>query len=185
MFRYFLLIVFLLTSRSICAQGYYLGGGVSSIKLNSDHPSINDQSGIGYHIFVGSKSENWGIELAAAGGLSFNTGSTPGIYYPEDNAEYANLDIGVKRYFHPKNYSVLSPWLGAGFSMHFITWDTYYYNVDGYGYSLTGGADFQMTPDWLLRAGVIYHNFESDDTYEYGPYDGTVTQVNAAIIYLF
>lgn len=185
MLRFYLLIFFIMASRSVFAQGYYIGGGLTSLSLSSDHPSINDQNGIGYHLFVGSKSENWGIELAAAGGLSFSAGETPGIYYPEDSAEYGNLDFGVKRYFHPQSYSELSPWVGVGFSLHFITWDTFYYNVDGYGYSLTGGVDYQMTPDWFLRGGLIYHDFKSDDTYEYGPYDGTATQLNAAIFYLF
>jgi outer membrane protein W len=169
----------------VSAEGFYLGGGISSVRLESEHPSVNDQSGIGYQLLVGSKSENWGIELAATVGPSFNTAPTPGIYYPEDSAEYGNVDLGVKRYFHPKNYSELSPWMGAGFSMHFITWDTYYYNVDGFGYSLTGGVDFQLAPDWFFRGGVIYHDFKSDDTYEYGPYDGTATQLNLIIMYLF
>jgi|GEM_PF-654022 len=180
------LFLFLLPAAiHVCAEGIYIGGGFSSVRLSSDHPSINDQSGPGYHLLVGSRSENWGIELAATGGLSFDTGPTPGIFYPADTAEYGNLDLGVKRYFHPERYSELSPWVGAGFGIHFITWDTYYYNVDGYGYSLAGGVDLQMTPDWFLRGGVTYHDFKSDDTYEYGPYDGTAMQLNAVIIYLF
>jgi hypothetical protein len=185
MSRFYSLLFFLLATCNVYAEGFYIGGGISSVKLSSDHPSVNDQDGIGYHLLVGSRSENWGIELAATGGLSFNTGPTPGIYYPEDSSEYGNLDLGVKRYFHPKNYSELSPWVGAGFGLHFITWDTYYYNVDGYGYSLTGGIDFQMSMDWFLRGGVIYHDFKSDDTYEYGPYDSTTTQLNLSIMYLF
>jgi hypothetical protein len=179
------LIVILLFSGSTYAEGFYIGGGLSSIKLSSGHPSINEQSGGGYHVLAGTRSKDWAIELAATGGLSFSTGETQGIYYPEDSAEYGNLDLGLKRLFHPEAYPGLTPWLGAGLGLHFITWDTYYYDVGGLGYSLTGGVDYYMTMDWLVRGGVVYHDFTTDDTYDYGPYDDSAMQLNITIMYLF
>jgi outer membrane protein W len=183
--RFYLFLFLLFISGNIYAEGFYFGGGLSLIRLSNDHPSINNQNGTGYYLFAGTRSENWGFELAATGGLSFDTGQTPGIYYPEDSAEYGILDIGFKRYFHPKSDTNLSPWIGVGLGLHFVTWDTYYYNVDGFGYSVTGGVDYQIAPDWFIRGGMIYHDFKSDDTYEYGPYDGTASQVNLSIIYEF
>ena len=184
-YRLYLLLLIPVVSGVGYAEGFYIGGGISLIRLSSDHPSINDQNGTGYHLLAGTKSENWGFEMAATGGLSFDTGQTPGIYYPEDSAEYGILDLGIKRYFHPDEYTRLSPWLGVSLGMHFITWDTYYYNVDGYGYSISGGVDYQIVPGWVVRGGAVYHDFKSDDTYEYGPYDGTASQLNLNIIYLF
>jgi hypothetical protein len=185
MMNRFYLCLFLVLSGPVHAEGFYIGGGISSVKLNSDHPSINDQSSTGYHLLVGTKSENWGFEAAVTGGMSFNTGPTPGIYYTEDSADYGILDLGVKRFFHPESYQNLSPWVGAGLGLHFITWRTFYYNVDGYGYSITGGIDYQIEPGWLVRGGMVYYGFTSDDTYDSGPYDGTTTQLNFAVIYMF
>ncbi len=184
-YRFYLFIFFLVISGNVYAEGFYIGGGISLISLNSEHPSINDQNGTGYHLLAGTKYENWGIELAATGGLSFNTAPTPGIYYPEDSAEYGILDLGFKRYFHPKNYTELSPWIGVGLGLHFIDWSTFYYNVTGFGYSISGGIDYQIVPGWFVRGSAVYHDFKSDDTYEYGPYDDTATQVNLIIIYQF
>ena len=65
------------------------------------------------------------------------------------------------------------------------SWSTYYYNVDGYGYSLTAGLDYQLEPRWLVRGGFVYHDFTSDDTYDYGPYDGKTTQIYLTVMYLF
>ena len=53
------------------------------------------------------------------------------------------------------------------------------------GYILAGGVDYQITPDWFIRGGMIYHDFKSDDTYEYGPYDGSASQLNLNILYDF
>ncbi len=117
--------------------------------------------------------------------MSLNTGPTPGIYYPDDSAEYGILDLGTKRYFHPHKHANLSPWIGAGIGLHFIDWRSYYYTVDDYGYSLSGGIDYQIDPDCFIRGGAVYHDFKSDDTYAYGPYDATATQLNVMIIYLF
>lgn len=183
----FLVLAFLsaISFSQAVESGFYIGGGFSSVKLDIDHPSINNQSGTGYHILVGSRSEKWGFELAATGGVSFSTGETPGIYYPPDSAEYGILDIGVKRFFNPEAQPNLYPWIGVGLGLHFITWDTYYYNVDGYGYSLTAGIDYQVQAAWLIRVGAVYYDYESDDTYDYGPYDGKTTQVNFALIYQF
>lgn len=184
-YHLYLFFLFLYLPGNLCADEFYIGGGISSIRLSMDHPSINNENGAGYHLFAGTKYENWAIELAATGGLSFTTEETPGIYYPEDSAEYGNLVLGFKRHIHLANNRELSPWLGAGFGLHFITWDTFYYNVDGYGFSISGGADYLITPDWFVRGSMDYHNFKSDDTYEYGPYDGTTTQFNISIGYLF
>lgn len=183
--RVYLLFFLLVLSTHVCANQFYIGGGISSIRLNIDHPSVNSQTGAGYHVFAGTKYERWAIELAASGGLSFTTGETPGIYYPEDSAEYGNLVLGLRRYFSQANSSELMPWLGVGLGLHFITWDTFYYNVDGYGLSISGGADYLITPDWFIRGGVYYNDFRSDDTYEYGPYDGRASQLNIVLGYLF
>lgn len=183
--RFYLLIVFLAVAGIAHAQGVYLGGGISFVNLNSDHPSINDQSNTGYHLLIGTRSENWGLEAAASAGMSFNTGPTPGIYYPDDSAEYGILDLGFKRYFHPQKHTNLSPWIGAGIGLHFIDWRSFYYYVDGYGYSLSAGIDCQLNTDWFVRTGAVYHDFESDDTYDYGPYDATAKQLNVMIIYRF
>lgn len=184
-FHFYLFLLFFVISGNLYAEGFYIGGGISSIRLSSEHPSINDQSGTGYQVFAGTKYVNWGIELAATGGLTFNTEPTPGIYYPEDSAEYAVLDLGLKRYFRPQGYAELSPWIGAGLGLHFTDWSTYFYSVSGIGYSLTAGVDLQMDPDWFVRGGMVYHDFKTDDTYGYGPYNDTATQINLAIIYLF
>jgi opacity protein-like surface antigen len=166
-------------------SGFYLGGGFSAINLDIDHPSINSQSDAAFHILAGTRFEKWGFEIAATGGMSFSTGETPNIFYPPDSAEYLSLDLGVKRFFNVEAVPNLYPWIGAGLGLHLITWDTYYYNVEGYGYSLTAGIDYQLRPHWLVRGGVVYSGFESDDTYEYGPYDGNTIQLNIGIIYLF
>lgn len=183
--RFCLLLSLIFVSGYVLAEGFYLGGGISFIRLSSEHPSINDQNGTGYYLFAGTRSDNWGLELAATGGLSFNTGETPGIYYPEDSAEYGILDLGLKRFFHPEKYTNLSPWIGAGLGLHIITWDTYYYEVGGFGYSLSGGLDYRIAADWFVRGGMIYNVFQSDDTYEYGPYDGTSSQLNLILFYQF
>ena len=185
MYRLYLILLFLVISGNAHSGGTYIGGGISSVRLSSDHPSINDQDDSGYHVLLGSKSENWGLEVIATGGVSFNTGPTPGIFYPEDSAEYGSLDFGIKRYFHPKNITKLSPWIGVGLGLHFIDWQTFYYNVDGYGYSISGGIDYQIEQNWFVRGSAVYHDFESDDTYEYGSYDNTVTQLNVTINYQF
>lgn len=184
--RFLLYVILFTCSVSVSAEsGFYLGGGFSSVKLDIDHPSINSQSGTAYYILAGTRSEKWGFEAAATGGMSFSTGETPGIYYPADSAEYGILDLGIKRFFNPEANPKLFPWLGVGLGLHFISWSTFWYNVDGYGYSLTAGIDYLLEKHWFIRGGLVYYDFKSDDTYEYGPYDGNTTQVNFAIIYLF
>jgi opacity protein-like surface antigen len=125
------------------------------------------------------------MEISVTGGLTFNTGQTPGIYYPEDSAEYGNLELGVRRYFHPENHAKLSPWVGAGVGIHATTWDTYYYEVVGLGYSVAGGVDYEVTPGWFVRGGAIFHFFDSEDTYDYGPYDDKSTQMSFILIRQF
>lgn len=179
------LILFVFSVSASAESNIYLGGGFSSVELNIDHPSINSQSGTAYYIFVGTRSEKWGFEAAATAGMTFSTGVTPGIYYPPDSAEYGIVDLGIKRFFKTKTDPNMIPWIGVGLGLHFITWNTYYYNVNGNGYSLTAGFDYQLEHHWLARGGVVYYDFKSNDTYDYGPYDGNTTQVNFAIIYLF
>jgi hypothetical protein len=184
-YRIYLILFILTVSGTADAERNYIGGGFSSVNLNSDHLSVNDQSSTGYYLLMGKKTENWGIEATATGGISFDTEPTTGIFYPKDNAEYGILDLGFKIYFHPENHAKLSPWVGAGFGLHFIDWQTFFYRIDGYGYSITGGIDYELEPNWLVRGGAVYHDFTSDDTYGYGPYDGSTKQLNLILIYMF
>ena len=184
-YRIHLILFILAVSGFALTEGNYFGGGISSVNLNSDHPSVNDQSSTGYYLLTGSKTESWGIEATVTGGPSFDTGPTPGINYPEDKAEYGILDLGFRVYFHPENHVKLSPWIGAGLGLHFIDWETFFYRIDGYGYSITGGIDYELEPNWLVRGGAVYHDFTSDDAYGYDSYDGTTKQLNLILIYLF
>ena len=61
---YLLLLIFPVITDTINADGtgVYIGGDISSVKLNIGHPSINHQIATGYHLLIGGKSENWEVE---------------------------------------------------------------------------------------------------------------------------
>ena len=183
-FKGIVFIPLLMLAHSSFAERYFIGGGVSQIWINSDHPAIGSQSATGFQFTSGVIWEHLGLDFTL-GGATLDTGEVTDIYYPPDSADYGIIDLGVKYYFRIAEEDRIVPWVGAGIGLHLISWDTYWYNVDGSSYSLCAGFDARLISNAYLRTGLKYHSFTSDDTYDYGPYDGETFELDVGVIWLF
>ncbi len=182
--KWIALSALLLGTLSAYAERYYVGGGVSQIAIDHGHEAIGSQNATGYQLVTGVIWDHWGLDFSISG-TTLDTGEVTDIYYPPDSADYGILDMGLRYYFRIVEDDQIIPWVGAGLGIHFISWDTYWYNVDGAGYSLAAGVDCRVVSNLYLRSGLKYHRFTSDDTYGYGPYDGTTIEANIGLIWLF
>lgn len=167
-----------------CAQAY-LGLGPSRLSLSSDYSSIDGRSATGFTVFAGYEFvPTWSGELVVSA-ANIDAGPTQGIFYPADGAEYSILRLSIRKSFPVFAEYRVAPWVGAGTAYHYVNWDTFYYQLDGWGLSLGAGVDFALAQSWLLRAQAMFHRFSAHDTYDEGPFRTRSSELSAAVIYAF
>ena len=167
--------------------GTYLGLGFSNLNLDSDHPSIGAHSGKGYQLVFGKYGvSKFSGEIVMSGGLRFSTGPVPDPYYPEDSAEYGYFMFGSRFHFMDPIDHVFSPWLGLGWAWHAITWNTYFYEINGTSLTPYAGVDIRLGDrGGLLRVELKRHSFDVSSGWYGGNYDVAVDELNISLGYLF
>lgn len=179
------LAVGLLMMHDALAQPY-VGLGVSRLSLSSQYSSVDGRSGTGITLFGGMEfAPTWSAELSISAATGLDTGPTENIFYPADSAEYAILRIGVRKSFPGPAEQSWTPWITVGTAYHYISWDTFYYQLDGAGLSLGAGIDFELAPSWRLRFQAISHRFSAHDTYGDGPFSSRSTELSAGVVWHF
>ena len=164
----------------------YLGLGVSRLSLASQYSAIDARSATGFTLIGGIElAPTWFAELSVSAAEGIDTGPTENIFYPADSAEYSILRLGVGKSFWALAERRWTPWVSAGWSYHFINWDTFWYQVEGPGVSLGAGVDIEPARSWRLRIQAMRHRFSAHDTYGYGPYSSRTSEVSAAVMYAF
>lgn len=169
------------------SAGTYMGLGTSSFDLDSDHPSIGTRNGGGYQLIFGRYgARHLSGEIVMSGGLRFIAGPVPSPYYPEDSAEYGYFMFGVRFHFMDPAKHVLSPWLGLGWAWHTITWNTYFYEIDGTSLTPYAGVDILLGKSGgLLRLDLKRHSINASSGLYGGNYDVDVAELNVSFGYHF
>ena len=178
---------FATTAWSWPPEGTYLGLGLSQFKLTSDHPSIGSEGGGGYQVVFGRYGiSSFSGEIIISGGLSFPTGPVPSPFYPEDSAEYGYIMFGGRFHLMDLAHKNISPWVGLGWAWHNITWNSYFYSIEGTSITPYAGVDI-LLGDWggLLRVEVKRHSFSASSGWYGGNYDVDVDEFNISFGYLF
>ena len=178
---------FTVTAWSWPPEGTYMGFGQSQFKLTSDHPSIGLEKGGGYQVLFGRYgSPTFSGEMIISGGFSFPTEPVPSPFYPEDSAEYSYIMFGGRFHLMDLAHKKVSPWVGLGWAWHAITWNTYFYNIDGTSITPYAGVDI-LLGDWggLLRVEVKRHSFSVSSGWYGGNYDIDADEFTASLGYLF
>ena len=179
------LAVGLLVTHNALAQPY-VGLGVSRLSLNSEYSSVDGRSGTGITLFGGTEfAPTWFAELSISAASGIDSGPTENIFYPADSAEYDILRIAARKSFPGLADQSWTPWVTVGTAYHYVSWDTFYYQLDGSGLSFGGGVDFELAPSWSLRFQAISHRFSAHDTYGYGPFSSRSTELSAGVVWHF
>lgn len=164
----------------------YVGLGISELSLSSEYSSIDGRSKLGFTLLTGYEfASTWFTEFSVSAASGIDTGPTVNIFYPADSAEYSILRFSIRKSFWTLAERRWTPWVAAGAAYHYINWDTFYYQLDGFGVSLGAGVDLELAPPWRLRVQALRHRFSARDTYGEGPFSTRSRELSAAMIYAF
>ena len=166
------------------ATEWYAGAAPLYLSVNSDHSSIDGQSGFGYQLIQGIRWKHTGFELTM-GGVTIDTKEVTDIYYPADSAEYSIIDVTAKYHFRINDNDRFIPWAGIGTGFHFVNWDSYVYSISGVGFSASAGFDYRMFHGLSLRGAIKNHWVRSDGSYDHGSYGGNTLEASLGMIWLF
>jgi hypothetical protein len=151
---------------------YYVGADALWGSLSSRHPSIDGSSGAGLNLVMGWRFADGLAWDTRMGGFWTEVGPAPEINYPADKADYAFVLTGLV-WETAGSGAPVSPWLGLWFGLHFVMWDTYFYEVSGLGASFGAGVQFRL-PLGLVRLGAVLSLVDASSTYG-EPAGGTTT----------
>ena len=168
-------------------EGTYMGLGTAQLDLSSDIPYIGSPGGGSFQgIFGRYASQSFSGEIVISGGLRFNTGPVPDPYYPEDSAEYGYFMFGFRYHLMDLVQSKISPWIGLGWTMHDIMWNTYFYNITDTGFTPYAGVDvLPFGKNVLLRIELKKHSFSAPADSSEGSSKISVSEFNISLGYLF
>ncbi len=177
---------FLLIAATQCAEAteWYAGAAPLFLSVNSDHPSIDGQSGTGFQLIQGIRWKHIGFELTM-GGVTIDTKEVTDIYYPADSADYSIIDVTAKYYLRLNDNNRLLPWVGIGTGLHLISWNSYVYSIDGVGLSASAGFDYRIYRGLSLRGGIKNHWVKSEGPYDHGSYGIDTLEASLGVIWVF
>lgn len=163
----------------------YVGLGLAQLSVSSEYSAIDGRSGSGFALIGGHEfAPTWFAEFSVSA-ANIDTGPTENIFYPADGAEYSVLRFGIRKSLWPLVARRWAPWFAAGGAYHYANWDTFFYQVDGLGFYLGAGVDFELAQAWRARLQGMWDRVSAHDTYGYGPFDTRTTELAAALIYVF
>jgi len=140
-------------------DGQYLGIGPSHYSINSDHPSIGNQSISGISLTWGLIRSNFAFELSIGGGSGIETDPTPDIYYPADKADLTVMNISYHYLFTNLNgLDNAVPYVGVGYGFTSFIWSTYVYDHTGEGLVLVAGAIINFDQHWAVNFSARQYN---------------------------
>lgn len=164
----------------------YIGLGVSNLSSGSEYSAIDGKSGTGFTLYVGHTfASTWYAEISVSDVLEMQTGPTELISYPADQAEFGLINFSVRKNFLRPEKHTWSPWISAGISYHHINWDTYFYQLEGFGLSLSGGLEFTLYKYWHLRLKSALYRYSAYNNYNEGPLKSSVFELSASVSYSF
>ncbi len=152
---------------------------MSRFSINSDHPSIDDQSIFGISLLFGLRNRNHVFELSMGGGSGLEVGPTTDIYYPADSADYGAFTLSYQYQFRNlKLANNVVPYFGIGYSFNSINWVNYVYDHSGDGYAILGGVIFRIEKVWAVNLSVRRFSFSGERIlFSYGDYPDYTTEV--------
>jgi opacity protein-like surface antigen len=170
-------------------SAYYAGLGLARFSIDSDHPSIEDQSITGVSLLFGLRKHNHVFELSMGGGSGVEVGPTPDIYYPADTADYGVITLSYQyQFLGLKLTEQVIPSLGIGYSFNSINWENYVYDHSGDGYTLIGGVNFRIEKSWTVNLSFKRHSFSGEQllfiTGDDPDYSTEVYEFTAFLVYI-
>ena len=169
----------------LAAQGFRFGFGGSLLDVKSSYISIPSFQKSAYSISFGWQfNDNFSCLLGATIVDRIKTDTTQNIYYPDDTAEFGIVDVSIRYYFVFENEQKIMPWLGFGYAIENANWDTFFYSVTTTGVSISLGFEYKIGYGFLFDVFYQYQTTDGYDTYDYGPYQLTTTEIGVQIHYL-
>jgi len=169
-------------------NGQYVGAGLSHFLIQSNHPSIGSQSVTGIEVVYGIWSKQHLFEISAGGGSGVNTGPTPDIFYPGDSADLMSLAITYQYHFLNLTQTVM-PYVGLGYSINSINWNTYVYDLTGEGLTMLAGVRIPLNRDWRVNFSYRHNRYSGSriifSSGGYPDYDTTIKETAMVLEYLF
>lgn len=183
-------LIFALTANTfiICTTSaqYYVGFGASNLSSSSDYSAIDSKGGTGFTLYLGYEiAPTWLAELSVSDVLAMKTGPTEQISYPADKAEYGVISLNIRKNIWPLSERTWTPWVSTGLSYHHINWDTYFYQLEGFGVNVSGGLEFEMAKALRLRIKSAVYKSGLYNTYDDGPFDSSTLEFSASLVYAF
>ena len=168
----------------------YLGLGLSRLSINSDHPSINNQSIAGISLLWGLRNQQHVFEVSIAGGNGVDVGPTPDIYYPEDSADYGAITLSYQYLFTDFEFAKdVFPYLGLGYSYNSFNWQTYVYDHSGDGLTIIGGLILEIEKNWAVNGSLRRYSFSGTRLLftegGYANYDSEIYELAIILEYRF
>jgi opacity protein-like surface antigen len=168
----------------------YVGLGVSRFSINSEHPSIDDQSITGISLLFGFRYRNHVIELSMGGGSGIEAGPTSDIYYPADSADYSAITLSYQYQFRGLRLADnVFPYLGLGYNFNSINWENYVYDHSGDGYAIIGGLIITIEKLWAVNLSIRRYSFSGErflfSSDDYPDYTTEVYELTANVVFHF
>jgi opacity protein-like surface antigen len=179
-----------LASSAQISSEQYVGGGVGRFSINSDHPSIGDQSAFGISLLYGIRLYSHVFELSMGGVSGIDVGPVADPFYPADSADYGYFSLSYQYQFRNLLPSQsVTPYFGGGYSFNSINWQNYVYDHSGDGYSIIGGVIFRLQTRWSVNLAFRRMSFSGERvlfvTSDYPDYDSEVYEFSANLVYHF
>lgn len=140
----------------------WLNLGYSNISVNIDNPAVDGQSSGGLNLGIKQYfNDDWSYEVSLTAGR-IDVGPASDIFYPADTASLGLVYLGIQKDFKFSQDNGLRGWLGAGYSIQIINWDTYVYDISGSGFALSAGLLQLLDKNWRINGGYRYHSFDGE-----------------------
>jgi hypothetical protein len=148
----FLLVVLALACAvPVHAQSWYMDAGLEAVNLGQDLSDVS--MGIGLAL-------DFGLDFHNGFALNLGFGSSA---HQEDGYDttYSRFSIGPRVTFDAGG---MRPYLEAGIMHHIVTWDFLFYDIDGTGLYVGGGALWPMVSGGSLGAYFKYSPWDGEDS---------------------
>jgi hypothetical protein len=146
--------------------GVSFSAGLMSARASSD-ALAGDARQSGYELSLGYRAwEQLSFDLTVSVlGDTVPTKETTEIFYPPDRAEVSVLGLGMRVDVLSPARHRWTPWIGAGFGIATLVWDTYLYEQQGVGPYIALGLDLEPLRGLILRGRAWRLRASTDSQY--------------------
>lgn len=182
--------VLCLATESEIKSEQFVGLGMSKVSIDSGHPSIGNQSVSGLVVQFGYRNQNHVFEMATGGADGLDVGPTYDIYYPEDSAEYMYLSLSyIYQFRNLLEANAVIPYLGGGWHISSVNWDTYVYDHTGEGITIVGGIIIPLEDRLFINVSARQLRYSGErllfGSWGYDNYDTVVNEVAVTFLFRF